>query len=173
MFHLFFQNKIKGISSQNNSAKSVSASYSFIFLTKCFVLSSNSAGIVPSLTYQVFFMKKLWTSTVPGKDSFADSIFHYYQVIFITFIFDNPLNFYLFFFNVQTHLFYVFYVRSFQNTCAATTSVPEKRFSSLERSSTVSSLRRTNLIFLQYPRCFGSWYLRISSARCHQMTGNG
>ncbi|XP_070399828.1 myosin VIIAa [Nothobranchius furzeri] len=36
-------------------------------------------GIVPFLTYQVFFMKKLWTSTVPGKDSFADSIFHYYQ----------------------------------------------------------------------------------------------
>eukprot|EP00057_Strongylocentrotus_purpuratus_P025453 XP_011679927.1 PREDICTED: myosin-VIIa [Strongylocentrotus purpuratus] len=38
----------------------------------------NRDGGVP-LTYQVFFMKKLWTNTVPGKDRNADIIFHYHQ----------------------------------------------------------------------------------------------
>jgi myosin-7 len=33
----------------------------------------------PNLTYQVFFMKKLWSTTVIGKDERADVIFHYYQ----------------------------------------------------------------------------------------------
>jgi myosin-7 len=36
-------------------------------------------GSTPQFTYQVFFMKKLWTNTVPGKDANADIIFHYHQ----------------------------------------------------------------------------------------------
>lgn len=39
----------------------------------------SSTGSTPQFTYQVFFMKKLWTNTVPGKDRNADVIFHFHQ----------------------------------------------------------------------------------------------
>lgn len=38
-------------------------------------------GLMSQFTYQVFFMKKLWTTTIPGEDHNADMIFHFYQEV--------------------------------------------------------------------------------------------
>lgn len=38
-----------------------------------------SAGNQLQMNYQIFFMKKLWISTIPGKDKNADQIFYFPQ----------------------------------------------------------------------------------------------
>lgn len=51
------------------------------WVRKAQVKTAPKDGPPPPMTYQVYFMKKLWSSTVPGKDIQADLIFHYYQEV--------------------------------------------------------------------------------------------
>ena len=41
----------------------------------------NRDGSPQQYSYQVFFMKKLWMNTVPGRDRNADVIFHFHQEV--------------------------------------------------------------------------------------------
>eukprot|EP00112_Aurelia_sp_Birch-Aquarium-sp1_P015328 Seg339.1 transcript_id=Seg339.1/GoldUCD/mRNA.D3Y31 product=Myosin-VIIa protein_id=Seg339.1/GoldUCD/D3Y31 len=49
------------------------------WLKKARPLHQRDGSTTLHVNYQVFFMKKLWTSTVVGKDANADSVFHYHQ----------------------------------------------------------------------------------------------
>ena len=69
MYNIFSFNLIK---------KCESLLFTTIYIIIIVILLSN-AGITPQFTYQVIFMKKLWTNTVPGKDRNADNIFHFHQ----------------------------------------------------------------------------------------------
>lgn len=43
------------------------------------LIASFTAGAQINLNYQIFFMKKLWINTIPGRDKNADQIFYFPQ----------------------------------------------------------------------------------------------
>lgn len=73
----------------------------------------------------------------------------------------------------QSKIALLFWNRNYLNICGGITSAHGRRFSNLQPLSIESSLKMINPTFLQFPRCFASWFPRSSFARCRQMTGKG
>lgn len=106
------------------------------------VQNNSITGHSGNIGYQVFFMKKLWSTTVIGKDIKADTMFHFHQVYICTTNHDIDI--------IIDH-------RNYLNTCEATISVVKKMLLILGLISIVSDLgtqRVNSLIYRESQYCY-------------------